>query len=199
MIDQSQPEGQPHSESIGSLVLCGGAGSRMGGEDKPLIEWRGEPLVAHVLRTLPHGPVLISANRNHERYARFGWPVIPDRTSGLGPLGGIHSAQHDVATDWLYVVAGDTPCLPTDLAALLFNACKEHSAKAATARAGRIHPLPLLVQTSELKALDAYLAGGQRAVLGWLETLAQTTLDQSHRATAFVNVNTAAQLQALDT
>lgn len=30
------------------LLLAGGRGQRMGGQDKGLIEWRGQPLIAHL-------------------------------------------------------------------------------------------------------------------------------------------------------
>ncbi|MBP5113641.1 NTP transferase domain-containing protein, partial [Pseudomonas protegens] len=30
------------------LLLAGGRGSRMGGQDKGLVAWRGQPLIAHV-------------------------------------------------------------------------------------------------------------------------------------------------------
>ena len=33
---------------ITGLVLCGGAGRRMGGADKPLLRWRGRPGAAEV-------------------------------------------------------------------------------------------------------------------------------------------------------
>ena len=32
------------------LLLAGGRGQRMGGRDKGLIEWQGEPLIAHLQR-----------------------------------------------------------------------------------------------------------------------------------------------------
>ncbi|HEN8709542.1 TPA: NTP transferase domain-containing protein, partial [Pseudomonas putida] len=30
------------------LILAGGRGQRMGGRDKGLVDWQGEPLIAHV-------------------------------------------------------------------------------------------------------------------------------------------------------
>ena len=58
------------------LVLCGGAGRRMGGADKPLTPWRGTPMVDHVLASVPPAiPRLISANRNIDAYGRRA-PVV---------------------------------------------------------------------------------------------------------------------------
>ena len=40
-----------HQHTTG-LVLAGGEGRRAGGRDKGLIEWRGKPMVGHVLASL---------------------------------------------------------------------------------------------------------------------------------------------------
>ncbi|WP_338073071.1 molybdenum cofactor guanylyltransferase [Halochromatium salexigens] len=61
-------------------MLAGGAGRRMRGVDKGLIELDGRPLVQWVAEALrPQvATLLISANRHRERYAQFGWPVLAD-------------------------------------------------------------------------------------------------------------------------
>ena len=35
-----------------TVILCGGAGKRMGGADKPLLERAGRPLLEHILEEL---------------------------------------------------------------------------------------------------------------------------------------------------
>ena len=53
------------------LLLAGGRGQRMGGQDKGLLEWHGQPLIAHLqhlVRPLTDD-LIISCNRNLERYA----------------------------------------------------------------------------------------------------------------------------------
>ena len=72
-------------EQVTGIVLAGGQGRRMGGVDKGLVELDGQPMVAHVLaRLAPQvGDVLINANQNLERYAAFGYPVVPRRRRRL--------------------------------------------------------------------------------------------------------------------
>lgn len=96
-------------EQVVGLVLAGGAGRRMGGLDKGLIELHNRPLahwVAEALRPQV-ASLLISANRNQERYAGLGWPVIADdRTPGQGsssaayqgPLAGIATVLAQIET-----------------------------------------------------------------------------------------------------
>ena len=61
---------------VTGLLLAGGRGLRMGGADKGLLEHHGRTLAEAVLQRLAPqvGTVLISANRNLERYAALGLP-----------------------------------------------------------------------------------------------------------------------------
>ena len=78
-------------EEITVLILAGGRGSRMGGCDKGLIPILGKPILDHLLARigLQSQRILISANRNFEHYARYGYPVVRDTVAGFaGPLAG---------------------------------------------------------------------------------------------------------------
>src|SRR5690606_7670207 len=59
--------------SCSVLLLAGGRGQRMGGADKGLLEWQGRPLIAwlHDLVRPLSDDLIISCNRNSERYAAF--------------------------------------------------------------------------------------------------------------------------------
>ena len=79
---------------ITGVVLAGGLGRRMGGVEKGLIELRGRPLLAHVIERLrPQvDELLLNANREIQRYAAFGVPVVGDVIEGcVGPLAGLHA------------------------------------------------------------------------------------------------------------
>ena len=79
---------------VTGIVLAGGLGRRMGGVDKGLVELDGKPMVAHAIaRLAPQvGAIVVNANRNVERYAALGHPVVPDDVGGFaGPLAGLHA------------------------------------------------------------------------------------------------------------
>ncbi len=185
-------------DDITALILCGGAGERLGGVDKPLESWREKPLLEHALARLPaRMPVLISANRNLARYRSFGHPVFADapaqsgfaRDKLLGPLAGIATASAHLRSAWLYVIPGDAPLLPEDLPAALKSCCRQQAASASCVRLERRQPLPLLVSAAVLPGLSTYLQRGDRSVGGWLTQLEAAELPRSDAA-AFANFNT---------
>ena len=192
----------PTRDQIGGLVLAGGRGLRMGGVDKGLAAWRGEPLVSHVLRRLrPQvAQVGISANRNFEAYRALA-PVIadPDPTAFAGPLTGVLAALRTVQTDWLVVVPCDLPLLPADAVARLAAALGAHAATHAAyaAPTGQTHSLVCLLHRSLAPALERFVAnGGQRVRAAYLAlgALAVPFAD----AQAFINLNATSDLQAAD-
>ena len=171
--------------------------------DKPLELLNDKSLVEHVLQSLPEGPVLISANRSLERYRALGWPVITDDSNVIadshgGPLAGIAAAAAHCTSLWLYVVPGDTPRLPKNLAALMLARCQLKRRAVACVHTDRLQPLPLLLRQDVLATLPEYLAAGDYSVKGWLKELEYATLDQSEQPERFININTLEELAALN-
>jgi molybdopterin-guanine dinucleotide biosynthesis protein A len=105
------------------LVLAGGLARRMGGGDKGLIRIGDATILERALARV--GPqcagLIINANGDPARFARFGLPVVADDVEGFaGPLAGILAgldwlAANEPAIGWLASVPGDCPFLPRDL------------------------------------------------------------------------------------
>ena len=71
-------------------ILAGGQSRRMG-RDKALLNWRGQPLLAHMVATArAAGAAEVVISGDPAQYAAFG-PCVPDQWPGCGPLGGIAS------------------------------------------------------------------------------------------------------------
>lgn len=143
----------------------------MGGADKGLLDYRGRPLVAHVVaRFAPQvGTLLISANRNLDAYAAFGHPVLTDATAEFhGPLAGLAAGMAACTTEWLACVPCDCPALPPDLVVRLIEAATAtQSAIAVAVTAAGTQPTFQLCRRALLPALTAYLAAGERRVGKW--------------------------------
>jgi molybdopterin-guanine dinucleotide biosynthesis protein A len=186
---------------ITGVILAGGEGRRMGGADKGLQLLDGRPLVQWVLERLQPqvGQVVISANRNLERYRALGCPVLEDLTPGFaGPLAGLQAAMAGATTPLLLAAPCDSPRLPADLGSRLLAALQAAQSDLAVPRAGdRAHRAFCLVRCELLPRLDAFLAGGGRKLGLWYETLNTVEVDFDDEAAAFGNINSIADLHRL--
>jgi len=187
-------------QEITGLVLAGGQGRRMGAVDKGLVELNGSPLVAHAIaRLAPQvATLVINANRNQERYAAFGYPVVADAVAGYaGPLAGLQAGLAAAATPWLATVPCDSPFLPADLVARLAKAAGPGGRDVAVARTfDQPHPVFALVARRVLPHLEAFLSAGGRKIDSWYATLSVVEVSFDDEADAFRNINTAEELAA---
>ena len=125
-------------QEITGLILAGGRGSRMGGVDKGLQNFKGMPLALHTLMRLQMqvGHVMVNANRNLAAYESFGASVWPDGLADYaGPLAGFLTGLERCESPYLVTAPCDTPLLPLDLVARLAEALERDGADIAMAAA----------------------------------------------------------------
>jgi molybdopterin-guanine dinucleotide biosynthesis protein A len=191
-----------HTADVTGLVLAGGRGSRMGGIDKGLQSFRGEPLALHALRRLSPqvGSVMINANRNHDEYRAMKVPVWPDEIQDFsGPLAGMLVGLTHCTTLYLATVPCDTPNFPLNLVERLAEGLAFANADLATAytREGDklfAHPVFCLMKSSLVAPLRAFVSSGERKTGFWVRSQhgAQVVFEDGN---AFFNVNTLAELE----
>ncbi len=204
---------------ITAVVLAGGRGSRMGGVDKGLQNFRGMPLVMHALMRLQMqegnliADSMVNANRNLSAYESMGVEVWPDASPDefAGPLSGFLTGLEHCDTPYLLTVPCDTPLFPLDLAQRLMKALEAEGADIAVASAPekaddghpRVRPQPVfcLAKADLMESLVAFMQGGGRKIDAWTaqhrvaHVAFDTPQDDPH---AFANVNTIQELQALE-
>ena len=190
------------SDSVTGLVLAGGRARRMAGRDKGLIELAGRPMVHWVVqRLVPQTvSVLISANRNIDRYADLGFEVIRDiDDSFLGPLAGISAGLAQTATPWLATVPCDSPLLVDDLVVRLLAAVPEQGSGIAVAHDGnRLQPVFSLIHRDLAQDLLDFLHSGGRKIDLWLDRHIWARVDFSDHQDMFLNINTPEELTEIE-
>jgi molybdopterin-guanine dinucleotide biosynthesis protein A len=177
--------------AVTAIVLCGGHGRRMGGRDKPLLDYRGRPVVAGIIDALRGSvaSVLISANRNIDTYRGYG-TVVKDLLVNHGPLSGIAACLQLCTTEYAFVCPGDGPHLDASLIQRLAPVLDASDALVAVAHDGRQRQnLHLLLRTRAGREVDAYLATGARSVRGWLDSVATLDVDCADIAESFADLD----------
>ncbi|MDO8456743.1 MAG: molybdenum cofactor guanylyltransferase MobA [Burkholderiaceae bacterium] len=195
---------------ITGIVLAGGRGSRMGGVDKGLQLFNGQPLIEHALQRLQPqvGTMLINANRNLDVYTTWGTPVLADDLADFaGPLAGFLVGLANCQTPYLATVPCDTPRYPLDLVARLADALERENADISMASSpddtGKLchQPVFCLIKRELLTSLQAFTAAGGRKIGAWAaqHKLVRVPFNLTHDDTAaFYNANTLADLQQLE-
>jgi molybdopterin-guanine dinucleotide biosynthesis protein MobB len=140
LIDRSMQE-----HPLYGLVLAGGRSSRMG-SDKALIEYHAQNQLLHTATLLQRQceEVFVSCREEQaDAYRHFRLPLITDSYLGIGPLGGLLSAQQAKPEATWVIAACDLPFLDESIVRQLCS--QRNPLRFATAfrvpESGRIEPL----------------------------------------------------------
>jgi molybdenum cofactor guanylyltransferase len=191
-----------HNEQITGLILAGGRGRRMGGEDKGLLPIAGRPAVEYAIERL--GPqvdhLIINANRNLPTYRSYGYEVVADEVADFaGPLAGVAAGMQAADTGYLLTAPCDCPWLPLDLASRLLAAKSARNADLATVETGDgLQPVFSLLETDILDSLMNYLGQGGRKIDRWFAHHLMALADFSDCPEAFTNINTPEERSAAE-
>jgi len=187
---------------ITGIVLAGGRGSRMGGQDKGLVLIDGKPMVGYVIDALASqvGAIIVNANRNASAYAALGSPVVPDGQEGfLGPLAGMLSGMRAADTEFVLTVPCDSPLIRADLAVRLHRQLEREGADVCVAHDGeRTHPVIALIRRSLHSSMAAFLEAGERKIDRWYAQHHTVYADFSDDARSLTNINHPEELRAVE-
>lgn len=182
-------------QAVSCLILAGGKSRRMNHADKGLIEYRGRPLISHVISALQHqvDDFVISANRNLESYQQLASTVIPDDGEKNGPLSGIVAALPACRHELVLVVPCDMPNLPNRLVQTMLAGLADSDI--AIIEVNHRLQLVILMRKSLLTSAQDHLSTGRHKLMQWVTSCTPAIIDYSDAADAFININTAEELE----
>lgn len=164
---------------IAGVVLAGGLSTRMGGQDKCLLQLGDQSLLQQTINRLIPQVDMIAINTNSDapEYQQTDLPVLPDTFKGFaGPLAGVLTGMEWAAengADYVVTVAADTPFFPKNLVQVMHKALIEQSGQIAIAETpakdARFynHPTFGLWPISLKDDLHGALESGVRKVIQW--------------------------------
>ena len=185
---------------VSAAVLAGGKSQRLG-LDKSLLRLDGVWLLQHIveqLRTLSDDVFIVANDR--QKLAPLGIPVVPDLSSGMGPLAGIYSGLLSMRHQHGLFVACDMPLLSLRLLRHMIRLAGD--VDVVIPRDGdETEPLHAVYGTACLAPIAAALAGGERRVIRFFDRVRVRYVDpeeveafDSGRASLF-NINKPADLE----
>ncbi len=181
-------------EDITAVILAGGQGRRMGGQDKGLIQFNGRPIIEILIDSIrvQQLGILINANRNQPVYRAYGYPVIGDELEDYqGPLAGFAAAMASVETNYILTLPCDSPFLAENFVANFIDAQDKQESSISVAHDGeRLQPVYALLETRLLDDLKQFLDSGERKIDRWYALHNYAQVDFSADTSMFQNINT---------
>jgi len=146
-------------ENVTAFVLAGGKSSRMGA-DKAFLELDGRTLLARALEVAGAVASAVLIVGEQSKFASFG-TVVSDIHPGCGPLGGIHAALINSATDFNLMLAVDLPFIrPQFLRYLLSEAVRSNAVVTVPRRGGVFQPLCAVYRNEFAELAESALLAG---------------------------------------
>ena len=178
---------------VTGVILAGGLARRMNNQDKGLVNFKGQPMVAYAIAAMGEvvDQVIINANRNIHEYEKFALPVICDHSNRFdGPLAGILAGMTYTGEGILLVTPCDSPLVRAGHLRQLLTTLCENDADIAVADDGeRLHPVFLAIKANLRPSLQDYLQNGHRKVETWLKQHNVIKVDFSTEPNIFFNIN----------
>lgn len=175
------------------LLLAGGRGQRMGGQDKGLIDWRGRPLIAWLHDTVRPmtDDLLLSCNRNQSTYAQYADQLVCDNEQGYpGPLAGIRSGLSAARNRWMLLLPCDTPLIDRPLLKSLYAAATSAAERPVMLRCGtQLEPLFSIIPTGLRPEIERLWLAGERSPLRALIQLGALELQVPDADPRLANLN----------
>ncbi len=186
--------------SCSILLLAGGRGQRMGGQDKGLIEWHGEPLIAHLHRKTRSlsDDLIISCNRNLEKYAPYADQLVHDDEGDFpGPLAGIRAGLKAARHESLMVLPCDVPRIDAALLHSMREAASQHPDNPLMLRHGEHwEPLLCIIPVALGEAFEKAWQEGERSPGRLMRKLGAIALQCPENDPRLANLNTPELLSA---
>lgn len=192
-------------EDFTGAVLAGGAGKRLGGTNKALLEIGGRAILDEVLEKIQRvfDTLLLVVKDGDSILHRDHGPrvkVVADLLPGKGPLGGIYTALEYAKTPFVFVTACDMPYPNLDLVRRVISEAEGREA-VVPRRGSYIEPLFAVYHRDTRQKIRSRLEAGDLKIHHFIEDIDARYLEEEEIRdcdpdfSSFFNVNTPEDLR----
>ncbi|MCF8030989.1 MAG: molybdenum cofactor guanylyltransferase [Desulfohalobiaceae bacterium] len=200
------PHKVTHSIRFTAIILCGGAGSRLGGRNKAFLRLGSQCFLDHLLETLnPLVEEVQLVARDPETFSGLGIKTVTDIYSARCALTGIHAGLTHCPTTHAFITACDAPLLRPSLVRGLMQQAGPETDAVVPEYNGYLEPLCAVYSRRCLPSVESLLDQGTLRIhklyplINTRKVGKDFLLSLDPELTSFVNVNTEQDLRELET
>ena len=155
--------------AVTPVVLAGGAGTRLGGVNKALVEIGGGRVIDRLLAALrPLGPEIVIVSNDDSLLGIPGTRVVRDVEAAAGALMGLYSGLRAVQTALATATACDMPFVSTRVLRELLALAAGYDA-VVPVLGDQPEPLHAVYRPACLPAMEASLAAGRKRLISFFD------------------------------
>lgn len=190
-----------------TIVIQAGGESRRMGQDKALLPFLGQPLIARIVaRFRPIADEMLVTTNRPEAYQFLGLPFYCDLLPGRGALGGVYTALQQAKNPCVAIIACDMPFASPALASAERDMLLANHNDLVIPHSGEgLEPFHAVYRRAScLPAIEAALQAGKWRVDAWFNQVKVKILRREDilpfdpLGVCFQNVNTPEELQAAE-
>ncbi len=183
---------------LAGVILTGGKNSRMNGEKKFFLEYKGKSFGMRIYDVLNQNSkiekIYLSVDKEYD-YNKLGIGIIEDEYEYIGPMGGIYSAIDIIDSDAVLVVACDMPFITARAVNELVKAYEKENRTVIVRANERLQPLLAVYRKNMLKYFRRQIESKCYKLMAAVEDAYNdgevNILDLEHERKAVENINTA--------
>lgn len=183
---------------LAGVILTGGKNSRMNGEKKFFLKYKGKTfgmLIYDVLNQNSRIEKIYLSVDKEDDYKDIGISLVEDDYEHIGPVGGIYSAIDIIDSDAVLAVACDMPFITVRAVDELVNAYEKENRTVIVRANERLQPLLAVYRKNMLKYLRRQIESKRYKLMAAVEEAYKDgevyILDLEHERKAVENINTA--------
>ena len=185
MLDKLQ------KDEVSIAILSGGKSSRMGGNDKGLIDFYGKSVLSRIINLASDfsSDIFVVANNNLDKYSQIHPYVYTDILVGFqGPLSGIYTAMSKCKNEKLIILPCDGPFIKDTYFEVL-TSYKSSKNIQVVKTVDRLQPVHACIDSTLLKNLENFLQSGERKIDKWYNSCGFDEIYFDKSAEMFLNIN----------
>lgn len=196
--------------SVSALILAGGKASRMGFQEKALMDIKGKPLISFVIGSLEKvvDNIIISVRdelQGELMESRLpGYRLAYDTYRSKGPLAGILSGLSACRDEYCFIAACDMPFINGDTVKMLFKKCEHYDAAIPRHDDGFLEPLHAVYRCEPMiNETKIAIDNGETIILAPVFKLNINYVDMDEikkkdpKLRTFMNINTPEDIQKI--